>query len=208
MDTSWIDRNQYPFISRYLELEMGRLHYIDEGQGPTILFVHGTPTWSFIYRDLIKHLSKHYRCIAADHIGFGLSDKPAGWSYRPSDHSRNLAALIEHLGLKEFTLVVHDYGGPIGLGYAVEHPEQITQLVIFNTWMWPLEDNQQIRKADPFLRGSLGKWLYLKLNASPRFLLPSLWANKSSLTPALKGHYTKVHTHPEERQGMYQLALE
>ena len=77
-DTSWIDKEEYPFQSYHLELEMGRLHYVDEGEGNPIVIVHGTPTWSFEYRHLIKGLSKRYRCIAMDHIGFGLSDKPSG----------------------------------------------------------------------------------------------------------------------------------
>ncbi len=98
--------------------------------------VHGTPTWSFMYRHLIRDLSPRYRCIAPDHLGFGLSDRPAGWSYRPEDQARNLARLIETLGLKDLTLVVHDFGGPIGLAYALDHPENVRRLVLFNTWMW------------------------------------------------------------------------
>jgi haloalkane dehalogenase len=208
MQPTWLDRAAYPFQSRYLDLEMGRLHYVDEGQGPPIVFVHGTPTWSFEYRTLIAHFSKTHRCIALDHIGFGLSDKPREWGYRPADHARNLAALIEHLGLGEFTLVVHDFGGPIGLSYAIEHPEQIERLVIFNTWMWSLADNKQVQSASKLVNGPLGAFLYKRLNASPRWLLKMVWANKATLTPEVHRAYTSVHTTPEERQGMYQLARE
>jgi pimeloyl-ACP methyl ester carboxylesterase len=208
MESAWLDRNDYPFASHYLDLEMGRLHYIDEGAGPIMLFVHGTPSWSFEYRRLIKHFSKTHRCIALDHIGFGLSDKPADWSYRPADHARNLAALIAHLKLESFCLFVHDFGGPIGLSYALDHPEQIEQLVVFNTWMWSLADNPQVQSASKLLNSPIGKFLYKQLNASPKVLLKMVWANKATLTPQVHRAYTSVHRTAAERQSMYQLALE
>lgn len=121
-NTDWIDRNEYPFASHYFQTSAGKLHYVDEGEGPPIVMLHGNPTWSFLYRNLIKQLSSRYRCIAPDYLGFGLSDKPFDWNYRPEEHAKNLAALIEHLGLKEVTLVVNDWGGPIGMHYAVTHP--------------------------------------------------------------------------------------
>ena len=208
MGLEWLDRTIYPFNPHYLDLPIGHMHYIDEGQGEPIVFVHGTPTWSFLYRDLIKRLSARYRCIAPDQIGFGLSDKPADWTYRPADHARNLTALIEHLGLRDITLVVHDFGGPIGLGYAVAHPENVARLVVFNSWMWSLADDPQARRADGLVRGALGKFLYTRLNASPRFLLPAVWANKATLTPEVRRAYTAVHHRAHERMGMYQLARE
>ncbi len=88
------------------------MHYLDEGEGQPILMVHGQPTWSFMYRHLIRGLSPKARCIAVDHIGFGLSDKPRHWSYTPAEHAANLTALVEHLDLEPLTLVVHDWGGP------------------------------------------------------------------------------------------------
>ena len=89
---SWLDRQEYPFASHYLALPAGRLHYVDEGSGPPVVTVHGNPTWSFLYRHLVKRLQPSYRCIAPDHLGFGLSEKPANWSYLPQDHAANLAA--------------------------------------------------------------------------------------------------------------------
>src|SRR5512146_856837 len=112
MNTSWINQNEYPFQSHFLDLAPGRMHYVDEGQGETILMVHGTPTWSFLYRRLIKELSPDYRVVAPDHLVFGLSDKPESFSYLPRDHAGNLTCLIESLNLKGITLVVHDFGGP------------------------------------------------------------------------------------------------
>lgn len=207
-DTEWIDRTEYPFESRYLPVEGGRMHYVDEGQGQPILMVHGTPSWSFLYRNLVKDLSRNYRCIAPDHIGFGLSDKPSEWSYRPEDHARNLQKLIEHLGLRDVILVVHDFGGPIGLSYAIEHPENISALVLFNTWMWSLEDDPATRRASKIASSGLGKLLYTRANFSPRVLLKALYGDKSKLTREIHRHYTRAFPDASQRQGPWTLARE
>src|SRR3954465_4600219 len=121
MENTWIDKESYPFKSNYIEANCcDNMHYIDEGKGEVILMVHGTPTWSFLYRHLIKDLSGNYRCIAIDHLGFGLSDKPRKYSYKPEELAKNLRHFIEKMNLKNITLMVHDFGGPIGLAYAIE----------------------------------------------------------------------------------------
>lgn len=203
----WLDRNEYPFAAHTLEVEGGRMHYVDEGDGPPVVMVHGTPTWSFLYRHLIKDISRNYRCIAMDHLGFGLSDKPAGWSYRAADHARNVAALIERLGLKDLTLVAHDFGGSIGLSYAIDHPENVSRMVLFNTWMWPFDDPTALR-VGKLMGGPIGKLLYTRLNFSPRVIVKGAWGDKRTLTPALHRHYTAVHPTPQDRYGMWMLARE
>ena len=170
MELPWLDRAAYPFAHRALAVDGGRMHYVDEGEGEPIVFAHGTPTWSFLYRDLIRDLRRGYRCIAPDHIGFGLSDKPAGWGYRFADHRRNLAALIDHLGLKRFTLVAHDIGGPIGLGYALTQPGRVARLLLMNSFLWPLRGPFAVA---PALAGKLsstvlGRVFVLRLNAEAR----------------------------------------
>lgn len=123
----------YPFSSHFLQLEKFRYHYLDEGSGETLLMLHGNPTWSFYYRNLILGLKDSYRCVVPDHMGMGKSDKPQDYPYTLSRHIDNLEELVDHLGLDDITLVVHDWGGAIGMGYAVRHPERIRRLVIFNT---------------------------------------------------------------------------
>lgn len=204
----WLDRTLYPFASHYLELDAGRMHYVDEGEGPVILMVHGTPTWSFLYRHLIRQLRREHRCIAMDHLGFGLSDKPPHWSYRPEDHARNLSALIAHLGLQRFTLAVHDFGGPIGLSYAIDHPEQIERLVLFNTWLWSLQDDEKIRRVARLMGGPIGKLLYLHANVSTRFLVRAAWGEKPTLSQAVHRHYINAVPRPRDRIGMWILARE
>ncbi len=207
-NTGWLNRSEYPFTSRYLDLDAGKMHYIDEGQGPVIVFVHGTPVWSFLYREFIKRLSRSYRCIAMDHLGFGLSDKPAGWTYRPADHARNLEYLIERLGLRDITLVVHDFGGPIGLSYALNHPHNIAGLAIFNTWMWSLCNNQEANRISRVMSGWMGRLLYRQLNFSARFLIPFATGNRARLSRSAHRHYINAAPHPDDRQGMLVCARE
>src|SRR5690606_27916773 len=128
----WLDRTAYPFRSRVMDLAEGRIHYVDEGQGTPLLMVHGTPTWSFLYRKLIAALAPDYRCVALDHLGFGLSDKPRDGHYRPEDHARRLREFVERLDLRDIVLVVHDFGGPIGLSYAIDRPDNVRALVLGN----------------------------------------------------------------------------
>jgi pimeloyl-ACP methyl ester carboxylesterase len=131
-------QEEYPFNGKFLELEGGwRLHYLDEGEGgrPPILMLHGNPTWSFFYRKLILALREEDRCIAPDHLGCGLSDKPrhGSFPYDLSGHIGNLRTLLDRLGIDKVRLVVHDWGGAIGLGAFRDAPELVERLVILNT---------------------------------------------------------------------------
>ena len=133
MDLSDI-KELYPFESNFLELQDGmKMHYVDDGEGEVLLMLHGNPTWSFFYRNLIKQFSKTHRVIAPDHIGCGLSDKPQKFDYVLKNHIKHVLALIDHLKLERITLVVHDWGGAIGFGTATERPELFERFVVFNT---------------------------------------------------------------------------
>jgi haloalkane dehalogenase len=176
---AWLDRQAYPFAPHWLDRPEGRLHYVDEGQGSPVVMVHGIPTWSFLYRHLIRGLAPRYRCIAPDNLGFGLSDKPPGAGYRPVDHAARLAALIARLGLRDLTLVVHDFGGPIGLAYAVAHPENVRRLVLFNTWMWSFRDDREKARIGRLIASPLGRFLYLRLNLSARVIFRHGFADRS-----------------------------
>lgn len=126
--------SEFPFESKYLDLSSGhRMHYVDEGEGRPFLFVHGNPTWSFYFRKLIAHFSPTMRTVACDHIGCGLSDKPQEFDYRLEQHIEHLEELVLKLDLTDIRLMVHDWGGAIGLGVAGRHPERFSELVIGNT---------------------------------------------------------------------------
>ncbi len=203
MNANWINQHEYPFQPNYLEVGPGRMHYVDEGQGEPVLMVHGTPTWSFLYRHLIKGLSPDYRVIAPDHIGFGLSDKPRVWSYLPSEHARNLAALIEALSLKEINLVVHDFGGPIGLSYAVEHPENVRRIVILNTFCWSLRGDPAFERPHRLFNNALGRFFYRNLNFSAAVMVRAAWGDKRKLSRDIHRHYTRALSTPADRQGTW-----
>ncbi|MBX9604113.1 MAG: alpha/beta fold hydrolase [Bryobacteraceae bacterium] len=111
--------------------------YVDEGAGSPLLLLHGNPTWSFLYRSWIGPLSADHRVIAPDHLGFGRSAKPTT-PLRLDDHIQNLERLVLHLNLRDITLAVHEWGGPIGLGFAVRHPDRIRKLTLMSTWAWPI----------------------------------------------------------------------
>lgn len=201
----WFDKIQYPFKSNYFNTNAGNMHYVDEGQGEPILFVHGTPAWSFLYREQIKALSKTHRCIALDHIGFGLSDKPAEFDGTPQAHSERLEALVNHLGLKDITLVVHDFGGPIGLSFALRNPDKVKRIAIMNTWLWETNSNPEAHKVDKILNSWLGKFMYLNLNFSPKMLLKQGFYDKSKLTKAIHAHYIKVFPNKNSRHGLLKI---
>jgi len=172
----WVDTGAYPFEPRSCDVDGVRMSYVDEGQGPVVLMVHGTPSWSFLWRRLILGLSDRYRCVAPDLPGFGLSDKPAGDAYRPEDQARRLARFIEALGLKELTLVVHDFGGPIGLSHAIERPDNVRRLVLFNTWMWSFAGDRRLERAGRFFSGAVGRFLF----EQARFSVNVLWRHAVS----------------------------
>jgi haloalkane dehalogenase len=124
----------YDFAPHYVEQDGLRLHYLDEGSGPPVLLLHGEPTWSYLYRKLIPELSPTARAIAPDYFGFGRSDKPLRREdYTYDFHTRSLVRLVEELDLRELTVVVQDWGGPLGLRLAVENPDRVARLVIMNT---------------------------------------------------------------------------
>jgi pimeloyl-ACP methyl ester carboxylesterase len=146
----------YPFSSNWLDLAGNRYHYLDEGprDAPAVVMLHGNPTWSFYYRNLINALKAKYRVIVPDHIGCGLSDKPQEYTYTLAQHIQNVETLLQHLNIESFSLVIHDWGGVIGMGYAVRHPDQVKNFVIFNTAAFVLKKLPiQILMCRPHLFG-------------------------------------------------------
>ncbi len=186
---SWVDRTAYPFTPRRLLLAAGTVSYVDQGAGEPILFVHGTPTWSFEYRHVIRALSASHRCIAPDHLGFGLSQRPADFDYRPESHAQVLAQFVDRLGLDRFTLVVHDYGGPIGLPLALDRPDRVRRLVVLNSWMWSIAGDPRMARGARMLGGRLGRLLYRRANLSLRSLMPYAYGDRKQLTPAIHRQY-------------------
>lgn len=187
----WVDREQFPFDARFLETRWGRVHYVDEGprDGEVVLLVHGTPSWSFEFRQLIPVLARSRRVIAVDHLGFGLSDRPTDFPYTPEAHTQVLREVIDGLGLTRFALAVHDYGGPIALPIAVAEPERISSLVVMNTWFWDLDTDYEFLRVARFAASFVGRFLYRWFNASLRLIMPSAYGDRRRLTPRIHAQY-------------------
>jgi haloalkane dehalogenase len=137
----------FPYAAHYREVDGLRLAHLDEGEGPPVIFMHGEPTWSFLWRKVIPPVrDAGFRCVAPDYAGFGRSDKPTdvGW-YSYDRHVAQAVALLEELDLRGATMVVHDWGGPIGLRIAVEHAERIDRLVILDSGIFT--GNQRMADA-------------------------------------------------------------
>jgi pimeloyl-ACP methyl ester carboxylesterase len=201
MNTNWLNTNEYPFKHHYFKVNDTTMHYVDEGEGEVLLFVHGTPSWSFEFRNVIKFLSKKYRCIAIDHIGFGLSEKPAKYDYTVQNHTASLLKLVTHLQLNQFTMLVHDFGGIIGLAAAEQIPEKIKGLVILNTWCRSIQDEPEYKKMKMILGSPLVPLLYRYLNFSAKYILPAAFGERSRLTPEIHQHFLRPFSKASERNG-------
>lgn len=190
-----VSQELYPFQSNYLALGNNNLHYLDEGKGSAMLMVHGNPTWSFYYRNLVLAFRGHFRCVVPDHIGCGYSDKPQDYTYTLENHIQNLIQLVKFLELKDITLIVHDWGGAIGMGLATRHPELIKRVVVLNTAAFI---SQNIPKRISICRaGSFGEYIVRKFNA---FAWPATFmASQKRLTSAVKKAYLAPYDSWEHR---------
>ncbi|MGI9018435.1 MAG: alpha/beta fold hydrolase, partial [Euzebya sp.] len=145
----WVDDTLLPYDSHFAEVEDCTVHYLDEGEGPTLLMLHGNPTWSFLYRDMIADLRADFRCVAPDYPGMGLSSARGGYAFGPEEHSRIVAELVQELNLTDITLVMQDWGGPIGMAAAAEDPDR------YSSGWQPRATSIQIRERRGWSPGRL-----------------------------------------------------
>lgn len=203
------DPRLYPFQSRWFDSTAGRIHYLDEGVGPPILFWHGNPTWSFLYRDIIKVLRDHFRCIAPDYLGFGLSDRPSGFGYTISEHARVLGEFVDHLsangGLDGYLTMGQDWGGPISMAVAVERAEQVRGIVLGNTWFWPT-DTLTTKIFSRVMSSPPMQHAILQRNFFVERLIPA--GTERRPTDAVMAHYRGVQPDPAARAGVARMPKE
>jgi haloalkane dehalogenase len=205
-DAAWFDRDGYPFESHTLELPEGRLHYVDEGSGAPVVFVHGTPGWSYDFRALIAKLHWCYRCIAPDHLGFGLSDRPVHFNDALDLHTKNLGRLLETLGVDRCALVAHDFGGPIALPLAFARPKHLRALCLMNTWAWSMSEDPEFSKIRRVAGSRLMRFLYRYANFSARVMVKSSWGKRKPLTRLRHRHFTGVFPNRASREGTWAFA--
>ena len=163
-----VPRELFDVEHRFLDLDGARIHYVDEGVGEAILLLHGNPAWSFLYRKIIARLRDEFRCLALDYPGYGMSSAPAGYRFTPREHSALLERFVDRLALTELTLMVQDWGGPVGLGLAGRRPELVRRLVIGNTFAWPLNSEFRVRMFSALMGGPIGRTLNRRLMLVPR----------------------------------------
>ncbi len=177
------------------------MHYLDEGDGFPVLMLHGNPTWSFLYREVITALRDSCRCIAPDYPGFGFSEHPPDYGYTPREHSEWIAALIDELELERYVLVVQDWGGPIGLAAALHRPEQVAGIVLLNTWCW--KPDRSMRLFSRIVGGGPARYLHLQYNLFARFLLPLGITRKERKRADILQAYRAPFPTPATRQGTW-----
>jgi haloalkane dehalogenase len=168
---AWVPQHLYPFESRYLDVAGCRVHYIDEGSGPTLLFLHGNPTWSFLYRNIVTELRGSFRCIALDYPGMGLSTASTGYPFTAEAHADVVERFVETLDLHDVTLMGQDWGGPIGLTVATRDPDRFNGFVLGNTWAWPL-NGIHFEFFARVMRSSLMRFWIRNANAFVNLMIP------------------------------------
>ena len=183
-------KNEFPFSPNYIDLKEGKMHFIDIGNGDPLLFLHGNPTWSFLYRHFILPLSDNNRVITIDHLGFGRSDKPFEAPYTVSWHIKNLTEMVLKLNLYNITLIVHNWGGPIGFGFAVENFERIKRLVVLNSWAFGIIKGARLHPAlETIQKQGFGERLILKENFLVEQGIPAGIYKKEIITPLIMNAY-------------------
>ena len=204
----WL-RREYPFEPRTFQTPGGAaLSYVDEGprtSSDAVLLLHGNPTWSYFYRDVIRGLSSEVRCVAPDHVGMGLSGKPQDYAYTLETRIRDVEALVSHLGLGRIRLVVHDWGGAIGFGFATRHVEQVERICILNTAAFV---SDRIPPSIALCRaGGLGKLIVRGLNG---FARPATWMtmHARALTPEQKRGYLLPYDSWANRVAVHQFVAD
>lgn len=196
------DRRLFPFQSRWLDSSVGQVHYIDEGVGAPVLFLHGNPTWSFLYRGIVIRLKQKYRCVAIDYPGFGLSERPEDYDYTAEEHAEVVRELVQRLDLQDLTIMGQDWGGPIGMRVALDELPRVRALVMGNTWYWPLDAWQMktfgyVMSMDPMQSMILNKNFFVER------VMPL--GVKHPLADEVMQHYRDAQPTPKSRIGVAEL---
>ena len=190
----------FPFAPHYHSIDGVDMHFVDEGSGEPVVMVHGDPTWGYLYRNFIPVLSQRRRCVVPDQMGMGKSANPQERSlYRLQQHRANLETLLLHLDLHDITLVLHDWGGPVGLGVATRHPERIKRLVLMNTWAFAPWPGGPFPRLLELIRSERGEAFVLQKNGYLEPALRGTTYHSEQLTKIVMEAYRAPYPTPESR---------
>lgn len=195
----WVDPELYPFTGAWIDAAGHHIHYLDEGSGPTLLMVHGNPTWSFVYRDVITALRNDFRCVAIDLPGFGLSTAAEDFDFLPASHAEVVGKFVTALDLTDVIVVVQDWGGPIGLHALSRLSERWAGAVIGNTWAWPVNGNRHFEMFSAAMGGPVGAFAIRHLNTFVNVMIP-MGHKRRRLTNTEMRHYRKPMATSQRRQ--------
>lgn len=197
----WPDRTTWPWEPQWVEVDGGRMHCVRAGEGPRLVLVHGTPTWSYEWRHVIRQYATSHEVIAVDHLGFGRSERPVTASYSPESHARRFGQAMTRLAPDgQVTLVVHDFGGPIALDWALENARRLRHLVVVNSWMWPLTDDPAMARTARLAGSGLFRLMYRYMNASLRLIMPSAYGDRRRLTRDVHAQYLAAFPDADSRE--------
>lgn len=201
----WVDPELYPFPGRRVQVGGHDVHYVDTGHpsgsgdsAPTMLLLHGNPTWSFVYRGLIAALCGEVRCVAPDLPGFGLSVPAPGFKGSFAEHADAVQGFVEALDLREVVVVGQDWGGPIGLRLVGRQPERFAGVVLGNTWAWPVDGDPHFARFSTVMGGPLGALLIRRLNLFVNLMVP-MGHRRRRLPRAEMAHYRRALAAPARR---------
>lgn len=186
----------YPFESKWFESSVGPVHYIDEGVGRPIVFCHGQPMWSFLYRNIVIGLRDRFRCVVMDCPGYGLSVRPDSYGYTPKEHAGIVGSLVDHLGLDDMIVMGQDWGGPIIMSMAAARPERVSGVVLANTWLWK-DTSLSMRLFSRAMSTAFMQRRILENNTFIEFGIPR--SVTARLSEEVMEHYRAVQPTPETR---------
>jgi haloalkane dehalogenase len=189
-------RDLFPFESKWFESSVGRVHYVDEGEGRPIVFCHGQPMWSFLYRRIVLGLSDRFRCVVIDYPGYGLSVRPDGYGYTPREHAAVLGELVDHLELDDMIVMGQDWGGPVSMSMAAARSARVSGLILGNTWFWK-DISPTMRLFSKFMSTGFMQRRILENNWFVERGIPTGTATK--LSDEVMENYRAVQPTPEMR---------
>ena len=204
---AWVDDELYPFEDRWVRARGIDVHYVDEGEGTPILMVHGNPTWSFLYREIIAELRDDFRCIALDLPGFGLTKAPRSFGFHAAEHARVLAAFIARLDLRDYLLFGQDWGGPIGLAASGRDPDRVAGLILGNTWAWSMSARPPAHLWAQSIGGIPGRYVVEHLNAFVRVAM-RFGAARNRPSGRVMEHYERPFPTAASRKPTWMFARE
>ena len=196
-----LSRHEFPFESKFAAVNGVRIHYVEQGRGDPVLFIHGNPTWSYLWRNIIPKVAETHRAIAVDLLGFGKSDRPKDADYSFEQHCAVITGFIESMALRNLSLVLHDWGGPIGMSYAVDHKENVANVVLLSTFVAPVAMAPPLAFALRLLRVRwLSTFVIQRLNLFLPVVLRFGVARRSNLTrDVLRQYYAPFPDYQSRR---------